>query len=169
MTLLRRHAPSRLVLLGDSFHDDAGPSRLQQPDRALLQEVTTAVETIWILGNHDAEAPRGLPGQAEAEWQEGPIVFRHIGGGPGFEISGHFHPRAGAATRAGVLRRPCFVADARRVLLPAFGAYTGGLDVEDPAIAALFPAASRLFLLGDGRLHAFPRRGSARAVQDSLL
>ena len=167
--LVRRHAPARLVLLGDSFHDIEGPARLHPHDRALLREITDVVETIWVLGNHDPEAPRGLPGHATEEWREGPLVFRHIGGGAGFEVSGHFHPRAGAATRAGVVRRPCFVADRRRVLLPAFGAYTGGLDVDDPAIAALFPEAARLFLLGDGRLHAFPRPGCARPVQDALF
>lgn len=167
--LLRRHAPRRLVLLGDSFHDIEGPGRLSGQDRAALCALAGAVETIWVLGNHDPVAPRDLPGKAAEEWREGPIVFRHVGGGAGFEISGHFHPRAGAATRAGVVRRPCFVADRRRVLLPAFGAYTGGLDVEDPAIGALFPEAARIFLLGEGRLHAFPRPGCGRSVQDSLF
>lgn len=167
--LIRRHAPARLVLLGDSFHDTEGPARMHPGDRATLRDIATTTETVWVLGNHDPEGPTDLPGEAVMEWREGPLVFRHIGGGPGFEISGHFHPRAGAATRAGVVRRPCFVADARRVLLPAFGAYTGGLDVDDPAIGALFPDAARLFLLGNGRLHAFPRRPCARPVQDSLL
>jgi len=157
--LLRKHAPARLILLGDSFHDLDGPARLHPSDRAGLRDIVGAVETVWVLGNHDPVAPRDLPGFAVEEWREGPLVFRHIGGGTGHEVSGHFHPRAGAATRAGVVRRPCFVADARRLLLPAFGAYTGGLDVEDPAIAGLFPDAMRLFLLGDGRLHAFARQG----------
>ena len=167
--LLRRHGPGRLVLLGDSFHDDEGPARLHPQDRALLHDITAGVETVWVLGNHDPEAPCGMPGESAMEWREGPFVFRHIGGGAGFEISGHFHPRAGAATRAGVVRRPCFVADRRRLLLPAFGAYTGGLDVEDPAIAALFPDAARVFLLGAGRLHAFPRRLCGRAEQPGLF
>ena len=167
--LIRRHAPARLVLLGDSFHDVEGPGRLAPQDRLQLRELAEAVETVWVLGNHDPVAPRDLPGTAVEAWREGPIVFRHIGGGAGFEISGHFHPRAAAATRAGVVRRRCFVADGRRVLLPAFGAYAGGLDVEDPAIGALFPDPARIFLLGDGRLHAFPRRGCGRAMQDSLF
>ncbi len=71
------------------------------------------------------------------------------------EVSGHFHPRAAVATRAGGVARPCFVADARRVVLPAFGAYTGGLDVTAPAIAALFPRGGRAFLLGRDRLFGF--------------
>ena len=167
--LLRRHAPRRLVMLGDSFHDREGPARLHPLDRALLHDVTAAVETVWVLGNHDPEAPRGLRGESAAEWLEPPLVFRHIGGGAGFEISRHLHPRAGAATRAGVVRRPCFVVGQCRVLLPAFGAYTGGLDVEAAAIATLFPGATRVFLLGDGRLHAFPRRFSDRAEQPGLL
>lgn len=159
LSLLRKHAPGRLILLGDSFHDVDGPARLHAKDLALLHEIATAAAITWVLGNHDPVPPQGVPGQPVAELHEGPLVFRHIGGGKGHEVSGHFHPRAGAATRAGVVRRPCFVADAQRIVLPAFGAYTGGLDVEDPALAALFPGPARLFLLGDRRLHVFAHHG----------
>lgn len=165
--LLRRYRPQRVVFLGDSFHDDGGVARMAAADRASLARALAGIEAIWVAGNHDPAPPEGLPGLAVAEWQDGPLVFRHI---PhpraSAEISGHLHPKATAPTRAGGVTRACFVADGRRVLLPAFGAFTGGLDVADPAIAALFPRGGRAFLLGPERLHAFPlagRRSSAPA------
>jgi hypothetical protein len=85
------------------------------------------------------------------------LVFRHkatAGAKPG-EICGHHHPKAAIPARGGTVSRPCFVADARRVMMPAFGAYTGGLDVSDPAIARLFPRGGRIFLLGKERLFSF--------------
>ncbi|MBW8269776.1 ligase-associated DNA damage response endonuclease PdeM [Caldovatus aquaticus] len=162
--LLRRYRPARLVALGDSFHDAEGHARLAPADAALLRRLLEGVEVVWVLGNHDPAAPGDLPGRAAAEWQEGPVAFRHIGGGATPEVSGHFHPRATAPTRCGGVTRPCFVADARRVLLPAFGAYAGGLDVGDPAIAALFPRGARLFLLGRERLYSLPAPAPRRAA-----
>ncbi len=161
--LLHRHQPERLILLGDSFHDRDGPGRLDPTDAARLRAMVESVATVWVLGNHDPAPPRGLPGTSVAEWREGPLVFRHIGGGEGHEISGHLHPCASAATRAGTVRRPCFIADAQRIVLPAFGAYTGGLDIGDSAVASLFPWGARLFLLGRNRLHAFATRGGGAA------
>jgi DNA ligase-associated metallophosphoesterase len=154
---LRRWRPQRLVLLGDSFHDAAGCARLAPGDAATLQRLLSGLEVIWVLGNHDPAAPVGLPGVAVAEWRLERLVFRHIGqpGATG-ELSGHFHPKATMPTRAGGVTRSCFVADAKRVLLPAFGAYTGGLDIADPAIGRLFPRGARAFLLGSERLFSFP-------------
>ena len=92
-------------------------------------------------------------------------MFRHQAeAGASGEISGHFHPKAAIPTAGAVISRPCFVADAHRLLLPAIGAYTGGLDVRDPAIAGLFPRGGRVFLLGRDRLYSFalpPRRKAA--------
>lgn len=157
--LLERHRPARLILLGDSFHDPRASERLDPRDRARIDDIARTTAIVWVLGNHDPTPPCGLPGIATEAWTEGGLVFRHIGGGDGHEISGHFHPRASAATRAGVLHRPCFVTDRRRLMLPAFGAYAGGLDIDDPALAALFPGGADVFLLGKGRLHAFRNRG----------
>lgn len=154
---LRRHRPQRLVLLGDSFHDARGCDRLADSDRATLSRLLVGIEVVWVLGNHDPVAPEGLPGVAVEEWQLGPLTFRHIARpGASAELSGHFHPKATMPTRAGGVTRPCFLADARRLLLPAFGAYTGGLDIRDPAVAALFPRGGRAFLLGEARLFSFP-------------
>ena len=162
---LRRWRPARLVALGDSFHDAAGAGRLSPADAALLRRMLDGIETVWVLGNHDPVPPAGLPGIAAEACEEGAVVFRHRarpGAVPGAEVSGHFHPRATMPTRCGGVTRPCFVADARRVVLPAFGAYTGGLDVADPAVAGLFPRGARLFLLGRDRLYSMPAPRRAR-------
>jgi DNA ligase-associated metallophosphoesterase len=154
---LRRWKPAKLVLLGDSFHDAKGCSRLAPADAATLGRLLQGIETVWVLGNHDPVPPEGLPGTAAEEWKLGPLTFRHIAKpGATAELSGHFHPKATMPTRAGGVTRPCFLTDARRLLLPAFGAYTGGLDITDPAVAALFPRGGRAFLLGQGRLFSFP-------------
>lgn len=154
--LLRRHAPAVVVAVGDSFHDVGGADRLAGADAELLAGFTRAARFVWVLGNHDPAPPAGLAGEACAEWRVGPLVFRHEGvPGASGEISGHFHPSARVSLRGESLVRPCFLADARRVLLPALGAYTGGLDIRDPAIAALFPRGGRAFLLGRERLFSF--------------
>ncbi|WP_149537479.1 ligase-associated DNA damage response endonuclease PdeM [Siccirubricoccus phaeus] len=153
--VLRRWRPARVVALGDSFHDAGGASRLPPVEAAALARMLGGAELVWVLGNHDPVAPDGLPGEAVEELAEAPFVFRHEarpGRVPPGEISGHFHPRATMPTRCGGVTRPCFLADAWRVMLPAFGAYTGGLDVADPAVAGLFPRGARAFLLGQERL-----------------
>lgn len=158
--LLRRWQPARIIALGDSFHDRHGASRLPPAELETLHRMLAGIEMLWVLGNHDPEPPEGLPGTAAEEVRDGSLVFRHqarpaasrFAVAPGGEVSGHFHPKATMATRAGGITRPCFVADGRRLVLPAFGAYTGGLDARDPAIAGLFPRGARLFLLGRERL-----------------
>lgn len=156
LPLLRRYRPERIVFLGDSFHDDGGAARMAAQDRAVLVHALSGVEAVWVAGNHDPAPPMGLPGLAVAELAEGPLVFRHVpAAGASGEVAGHLHPKATAPTRAGGVCRACFVADPRRVLLPAFGAFTGGLDVGDAAIATLFPRGGRTFLLGSERLFSF--------------
>lgn len=158
---LRRHAPRRIVFLGDSFHDDDGAHRMAPEDRTLLTRLLAPLQVTWVLGNHDPALPSHLPGAMTDAFQHGPLIFRHIGGGEvarygQAEISGHFHPKASMEVRGGFVTRPCFLTEARRVVLPAFGAYTGGLDVRDPALAALAPRGGRVFLLGRERLFSAP-------------
>jgi hypothetical protein len=165
LPLLRRYRPRRIVFLGDSFHDGDGSARLAEHDRAVLVHALEGMEAVWVAGNHDPAPPTGLPGSAVESWAEGPLVFRHVPGAQASgEIAGHLHPKATAPTRAGGVSRPCFVSDFRRLLMPAFGAFTGGLDVADPAIGSLFPRGGRAFLLGQGRLYAFPLAPRPRAA-----
>jgi DNA ligase-associated metallophosphoesterase len=162
--LLRRYKPAIVVALGDSFHDDAGAARLPAAELTRLQAMTRAHRFIWVLGNHDPTPPDGLGGEWVTEFTTHPLTFRHQAiheAGPG-EIVGHHHPKAAIPTRGTTVSRPCFVADARRVMMPAFGAYTGGLDVTDPAIAGLFPRGGRVFLLGKERLFSFALGPSPR-------
>jgi DNA ligase-associated metallophosphoesterase len=168
--LLRRWRPEMVVALGDSFHDARASERLIAADRARLGQMAAAHRFVWVLGNHDPAPPEGLPGEAVADLTLGPLRFVHQSrpGPSPHEICGHHHPKAQVQTRGAVVSRPCFVTDARRIMLPAIGAYTGGLDVRDPAIAALFPRGGRVFLLGKDRLFSFPYAASrARAITAS--
>ena len=154
--LLRRWQPQTVVALGDSFHDAHGAGRMAPGDAARLRAMTEGAEWVWVLGNHDPQPPADLPGLAAGVWAAGPFTFRHEAKpGAAGELCGHHHPKAAVATRAGRVTRPCFVTDPRRIMLPAMGAYTGGLDVAHPAIARLFPRGGRAFLLGQDRLFSF--------------
>jgi DNA ligase-associated metallophosphoesterase len=154
--LLRHWQPRIVVALGDTFHDGAGASRLPPGERERLSAMAEAARFIWVLGNHDPKPQPGLGGYFVEEYSAGPFVFRHhaLRGAEG-ELSGHYHPQATVPARGGLISRPCFVTDAWRIMLPAFGAYTGGLDVRDPAIARFFPRGGRVFLLGRERLFSF--------------
>jgi DNA ligase-associated metallophosphoesterase len=152
---VRLYRPERLVCLGDSFHDAHGCARLGAHERARLDAIAAIAEIIWVLGNHDPLPPENLPGTAHPEWTEGRVSFRHEGGSATPEVCGHHHPKATVPSRAKWISRPCFVGGADRLMLPAFGAYTGGLDVRDPAIANLFRKGARLFLLGREKLFSF--------------
>ncbi|MCC7276307.1 MAG: ligase-associated DNA damage response endonuclease PdeM [Alphaproteobacteria bacterium] len=155
---LRRWQPRTVLCLGDSFHDDAAPERLGNGDRSRLRTLVAGHDWIWVAGNHDPGLPPDIGGRVEAAVTLGGLVFRHAAAGTGAgEVSGHFHPKASVATRARRITGRCFVTDGRRLVLPAFGAYAGGLDVLDPAIAGLLRRRFLAFLLGRDRLYAFAR------------
>jgi len=158
--LLARWRPARVVLLGDSFHDRHAAARLPPGEAARLAGMAEAAEFVWVSGNHDPLPPEGLRGLAVAEWRHGTLAFRHQAwqaqaGAAAAEVCGHHHPKARVQTRAGWVSRACFVAAPDRLMLPALGAYTGGLDVAHPEIAALFPGGGQVFLLGRERLFRF--------------
>jgi len=153
--LLRRYVPRTVVFLGDSFHDRDGARRLQDADAARLSAMAAAHAFVWVLGNHDPLPPEGFPGEVAEWWEQDGIVFRHEAAGTPAEVCGHHHPKASVTTRAMTITRPCFVASPHRLMLPAFGAYTGGLDIRHPAIAGLFTRGGRAFLLGRDRLFTF--------------
>ncbi|CAM5772196.1 metallophosphatase [Labrys miyagiensis] len=157
--LLARFAARRLVFLGDSFHDRRADGRISPRDREALSHCLHRREVFWIAGNHDPEPPSGFAGTATPELAIGSMLFRHEPtevAEPG-EIAGHLHPVARVATRGRSLRRRCFAGDGRRAILPAFGAYAGGLNVRDAAFAPLFPDGFTAHLMGDERVFAFPK------------
>jgi uncharacterized protein len=159
--VLRRHRPRRVICLGDSFHDSDGASRLARDEIDTLRGLTAAHEWIWITGNHDPEPPAGLGGIATPEYRSANLVFRHEAARKAEgEISGHYHPKASVSARNRRVGGRCFVTDGRRLILPAFGAYAGGLDVRDPAIERLLGRDYTVFILGRSRVHAFQRSRS---------
>jgi hypothetical protein len=147
--------PARIVLLGDSFHDDRAEARLSPADAAAVASLARGRELVWVVGNHDAEGPRALPGAVTAELEIGRLVLRHEPqDGPRAEAAGHLHPAAKVAGRGRTVRRRCFVTDGERVVLPAFGAYAGGLNVRDAAFAGLFVRRPIVVTLGPRQAHA---------------
>ena len=161
--LLRRYQPRTVVCLGDSFHDPDGPGRLAPTDRTRIAALARGRDWIWITGNHDPMVAADIGGRSAPEIAAGPLTFRHEArpaAGPvpvRGEVSGHFHPKASVATSARRISGRCFVTDGQRLILPAFGAFAGGLDVLDPAISGLLRRQFLAFLLGSDRLFAFPR------------
>lgn len=148
--------PHTVILLGDSFHDSKSVARMAPDDAARLHRLAAGHDWIWLEGNHDRDALDGLAGDIVATMSVGAMRLVHEPGPgerPG-EVAGHLHPAARVARYGRGVRRPCFVTDGRRVILPAFGAFTGGLDVRDPAIAGLFRDPPLAAALGKGRVHA---------------
>ena len=154
-TLLRRYRPRLVIALGDSFHDASGAARLPSGELGRLRAMTEMHRFVWVQGNHDPTPPQGVGGEWVEVFATTTLTFRHQATPGEGEICGHHHPKATIPARGGGVSRPCFVSDAHRLMLPAFGAYTGGLDVRDPAIARLFPRGGRVFLLGRERLYSF--------------
>jgi hypothetical protein len=149
-------APATVVLLGDTFHDRRSEDRLAADDAQALRELAHGRTLIWVVGNHDADGPRALPGEIADELTLAGLTLRHeprAGLQPG-EVSGHLHPAARVRASRGSVRRRCFITDAQRLILPAFGAYAGGLNVRDAAFAGLFARAPIVGALGVGRVHA---------------
>ncbi len=151
------HRPRRVVALGDSFHDQWGPERLHPRDRAMLGALTAGLDWTWILGNHDPILPAALGGTVAAEAAIGPLVLRHHPAiGAGRELAGHLHPVAKVALRGRGVRVRAFLTDGERCILPAFGAYAGGLNACDPVFRPLFPRGFLAHAIGRTRLYALP-------------
>lgn len=146
----RLGAPT-VLLLGDSFDDMEAANGLCDAVVERLMRLAAGRRWVWIAGNHDP-GPAALPGSHRAEWREGPLVFRHVaepgpGQSPG-EVSAHYHPKARLCLRGQPIARACFLAGAARLIVPAFGIYTGGLDVRDRAFDALVGEDATAFLTG---------------------
>jgi len=154
MTLLLKTETERLLILGDCFHDRNGYDRLSQEDYRIFDELRD-YDPIWIRGNHDGDFVP--PGMASHDvYVEDGISFRHEPSATLHEISGHLHPKATISYKGSLISRPCFIRDAAKMIIPAFGSYTGGLDVLDHAIAQFFPGPAGIHLLGENKIYAVP-------------
>ncbi len=155
--LVARYAPKFVVALGDSFHDGNGPERVSESDRAMLGSLQRGRDWIWIAGNHDPEPVRDLGGVSAAMFGIGPLVFRHAPEREPTdgEIAGHLHPVARVSGRGRTVSRRCFASDGKRMVMPAFGAYTGGLNIRDAAFADVFGTLKfTAHMLGEARIYA---------------
>jgi DNA ligase-associated metallophosphoesterase len=149
-----RTGAQRLYCLGDSFHDQFGCERLPASARELLTDLTSKLDWTWIVGNHDPGFADHCGGCIAEEVELGGIILRHeaVRDEPRPEISGHFHPKLRVHLRGRQVSRRCFVTSVSKIIMPAFGSLTGGLDAHHPEIlgsvggnaAALVPVSDRL-------------------------
>jgi len=149
-----RTGATRLYCLGDSFHDRFGCDRLTADARDLLADLTSRLDWVWIVGNHDAGFADLCGGRIEEECEVGGITLRHeaVEHDARPEMSGHYHPKFRMSLRGRSVSRRCFVASTNKLILPAYGAFTGGLDAGHPEIvrkvgrqaSALVPVTDRL-------------------------
>lgn len=142
---IEAHSPAVVLCLGDSFDDSKAADSLGEAERQTLARLQAGRKWLWVEGNHDP-GPLSVGGTHLSEYRDDALVFRHIaesGAAPG-EVSGHWHPKA----RVGGSSRPCFLMDNRRLILPAYGCYTGGLDWTTPRLRDLLADNAYAFLTG---------------------
>jgi uncharacterized protein len=183
--VIARYAVRLVIALGDNFHDGGGPARLAATNRAQLLALQRGRDWVWIAGNHDPEPAEGIGGVFARALALGPLSFRHeptarrragpggerIGAGVGEtrgetfgEISGHLHPAARIHQRGRTQTRKCFATDGERLVMPAFGAFTGGLNIRNAAFLEVFGALGfTAHLIGQRRLYSF---AAARCLAD---
>jgi DNA ligase-associated metallophosphoesterase len=156
--------PRLIVMLGDAFHDRAAEDRLSAEDVRRLHELARGRTLVWVVGNHDPAPPARLPGEAADALELAGIALRHepTPGLASAEAAGHLHPCARITAGGRSVRRRCFVTDGERVILPAFGAYAGGLNIRDAAFEGLFARPPLAVALGPRRAHAVGWRSTAR-------
>jgi uncharacterized protein len=160
-TLLRLKAvveayrPARVICLGDSFHDGGAAERMADADRGALEALCAlAEEWIWIAGNHDPQPPEFCEGERRSAIEIGGVILRHepeaTRGGP--QIVGHFHPKASVNAGGASLSGRCFCVSDDLLMMPAFGAYTGGMAWQNPALRSLHRVEPRIFMLHASKL-----------------
>lgn len=153
-----RFNPKTVIALGDSFHDIGGPDRLGDEERTTLTDVQQGREWIWVTGNHDRILPESIGGQVLEDMVLGSLTLRHEPmAGEQAEIAGHLHPVGKVVMRGRSTRRRCFLNDGSRCVMPALGAYAGGLNACDAAFKPLFPAGFTAHLIGTERIFAIAK------------
>ena len=156
-----RHAPEVVIALGDSLHDRDAAGRIADDDMRVLAMLQEGRRWIWVTGNHDPDIASSLRGDVADELVLSGIVLRHAprAARVTHEIAGHLHPAARVSLYGHTIRRPCFIGNGRRLVLPAFGAYTGGLNVLDAAFNPLFgPDGLNVIVLGQEGLYPIATR-----------
>jgi len=148
--------PRMILLLGDTLHDGEAEARLSGEDVRTLTTIAAVADLVWIVGNHDVDGPRALPGAVVGGWRAAGLSLTHEpAASPRFgEVAGHLHPCARVKGGGASVRRRCFVSDGERLVMPAFGAFAGGLNIRDPAFNGLFRRAPLAMALGNRRVHA---------------
>jgi uncharacterized protein len=149
---------SELWCLGDSFHDGGGPLRLDPASRAALIALTGQLDWTWITGNHDGTSAAILGGAVREEALVDGLRLRHEAQASetGPELSGHYHPKCRVKARGRAVSRRCFLRTGHRLILPAYGSLTGGLDVRSPVFAGLAGGDGEALVPLAGRLLRFP-------------
>jgi hypothetical protein len=156
--LMEQLAPEIVVSLGDSFHDGGGPARMHERDRCLLQSLIARCDWIWVEGNHDGRSAETIGGVVRESLSTGALNLVHKPAkraAPG-EIAGHLHPCAKVSGRGRVVRRRCFATDGSRMVMPAFGAFAGGLNVCHEEFEPLFPNGVTALVMGRTRVLPAP-------------
>jgi uncharacterized protein len=154
--VIAHYAPRVVIALGDSFHDNDGPARLAGPDRIKLAALQRGRDWVWIAGNHDPNPADNVGGTFAQTLLIGALTFRHEPTGGDGEVAGHLHPSARVNWRGRSIVRRCFAADTNRLVMPAFGAYTGGLSIADTAFTRVFGSRDfSAYVLGERRIYAF--------------
>ena len=161
--LVTRWRPDMCLSLGDSFHDKTSEVRLSRDDRDRIKALTSSTDWVWVEGNHDPDPPAELGGHAAKTVRLGPLIFRHEPTGEAGEIAGHLHPVAKVKARSRSVRKKCFACDETRLIMPALGALTGGLNILDKAFSQLFPEGVTAHALGRERIYTL---ASKRLIGD---
>ena len=154
--------PEQLIFLGDSFHDDGARERIAEDDLAWLRVITARADTIWITGNHDPHPPTDIGGRIADEVALAGVTLRHepkLLGSEEFEIAGHLHPGAAVSQRGKRIHCKCFIGNTSRLIMPAFGSFTGGLSISAAPFRDLFAERDfHVWMLGDRAIYKFPAK-----------
>ena len=157
--VIGQYQPQTVISLGDTFHDTAAEGRMDEEDASALEALTSRADWVWILGNHDPVPPARFAGEAREMLVLGGLHMTHEPGEhASWNIAGHMHPCARVSRTGRSVRRRCFVTDGERLILPSFGAYTGGLNILDTAYKPFFPSGFSVFMLGRESVWQVPRR-----------
>ena len=150
--------PETLICLGDSFHTIERAFLLPPDSLALLHEIAQCVHIIWVTGNHDSHLPDRLPGRMVDHLSLQNILLCHEADSHWQEptISGHFHPKARIKLRAKALSARCFIQNPHHLIMPAFGSYTGGLNICDAALSGFVDTQAVIHLLHDQKTYSVP-------------